>query len=43
MTDRMWQQPLWNCGQATYSNIVVADGHQQIVSGTVTNPGCDGA
>ena len=22
LTDRLWQQPLWNCGQATYSNLV---------------------
>ena len=42
VTDRMWQQPLWNCGQATYSNIVLRPGTNEIVSGTVTNPGCVG-
>ena len=40
LTDRMWQQPLWNCGQATYSNIVAENG--QIISGTVNRPGCNG-
>ena len=40
LTDRMWQQPLWNCGQAIYSNIVQENG--QIISGTVTRPGCNG-
>jgi iron complex outermembrane recepter protein len=38
--DRLWQQPLWNCGQATYSNLVVEDG--RIISGTVNRPGCNG-
>jgi TonB-dependent receptor len=38
--DRLWQQPLWNCGEATYSNLVVENG--QIISGTVNQPGCDG-
>jgi TonB-dependent receptor len=40
LTDRLWQQPLWTCGQATYSNIVVEDG--AIISGTVNRPGCNG-
>jgi TonB-dependent receptor len=40
VTDRLWQQPLWNCGQATYSNLVVDNG--QIISGTVNRPGCNG-
>ena len=40
LTDRLWQQPLWNCGQATYSNLVVENG--QIISGTVNRPGCNG-
>ena len=40
LTDRMWQQPLWNCGDATYSNIVTEDG--RIISGTVNRPGCNG-
>ena len=42
VTDRMWQQPLWQCGQATYSNIVLRPGTNQVISGTVTNPGCVG-
>ena len=42
VTDRMWQQPLWNCGQATYSNIVLRPGTNQVVSGTVNRPGCNG-
>ncbi len=42
VTDRMFAQPLWNCGQATYSNIVFRPGTNEIVSGTVQNPGCDG-
>jgi TonB-dependent receptor len=42
VTDRLWQQPLWNCGQATYSNIVLRPGTNEIVSGTVNRPGCDG-
>lgn len=40
VSDRLWQQPLWNCGEATYSNLVVENG--QIISGTVNQPGCDG-
>jgi TonB-dependent receptor len=40
VSDRLWQQPLWNCGQATYSNLVVENG--QIISGTVNRPGCNG-
>jgi iron complex outermembrane receptor protein len=40
LTDRLWQQPLWNCGQATYSNLVTENG--QIISGTVNRPGCNG-
>jgi iron complex outermembrane recepter protein len=43
LTDRMWAQPLWNCGEATYSNIALRPGTNQILSGTVTNPGCDTA
>ena len=42
VTDRMWAQPLWNCGSAIYSNIVTRPGTNEIVSGTVTNPGCPG-
>lgn len=42
VTDRMWAQPLWNCGQATYSNIELRPGTNEIVSGTVQNPGCPG-
>jgi iron complex outermembrane receptor protein len=40
VTDRMFAQPLWNCGQAVYSNIVFRPGTNDIVSGTVQNPGC---
>ena len=40
VSDRMWAQPLWNCGQAVYSNIVTRPGTNEIVSGTVTNPSC---
>ena len=40
LTDRLWQQPLWNCGQATYSNLVVEG--RNIISGTVNRPGCNG-
>ena len=40
LSDRLWQQPLWNCGQATYSNLVTDNG--QIISGTVNRPGCNG-
>jgi iron complex outermembrane receptor protein len=40
VSDRDWEQPLWNCGQAVYSNIVTRPGTNEIVSGTVTNPGC---
>ena len=43
LTDRMWAQPLWNCGEATYNNIVLRPGSNQILSGSVTNPGCDNA
>ena len=49
VTDRMWAQPLWSCGRptrdplaATYTNIVFRDGTNQIISGTVQNPGCPG-
>ncbi len=41
VTDHFFHQPLWNCGGATYSNIVTNDANQ-IISGTVTNPGCLG-
>jgi len=40
--DRDWEQPLWSCGAASYSNIVYRPGSDAIVSGTVTNPGCVG-
>lgn len=43
VTDRMFAQPLWNCGQAVYSDIVFRPGTNEIVSGTVQNPGCPGA
>ena len=44
VTDRMFAEPLWNCGnQATYSNIVYRPGTNEIVSGTVQNPGCPGS
>jgi iron complex outermembrane recepter protein len=42
VSDRMWAQPLWNCGSATYSNIVFRTGTNEIVSGTVNRPGCPG-
>jgi TonB-dependent receptor len=42
VTDRMWAQPLWNGGQAIYSNIQFRPGTNEILSGTVTNPGCPG-
>ena len=38
--DRFWQSPLWNCGEATYDNIVYRPGTNEIISGSVTNPGC---
>ena len=41
-TDQFYTQPLWSCGEASYSNIVVRPGTNQIVSGTVISPGCDG-
>lgn len=40
VSDRMYAQPLWNCGQAVYSNIVKRPGGNEIISGTVTNPSC---
>jgi TonB-dependent receptor len=40
VTDRMWAQPLWNGGQAIYTNIQYRPGTNEILSGTVTNPGC---
>jgi TonB-dependent receptor len=40
LTDRMWAQPLW--GGSSYSNLVFRDGTNQILSGTVTNPGAPG-
>jgi iron complex outermembrane receptor protein len=40
VTDRMFAEPLWNGGQAVYSNIVFRPGTNEIVSGTVQNPGC---
>ena len=43
LTDRMWAQPLWSCGgSAIYNNIVFREGTNQILSGSVTNPGCPG-
>lgn len=42
VTDRMFAEPLWNCG-STYSNIVYRPGTNEIVSGTVQNPGCPGS
>src|SRR3954451_2335601 len=39
VTDHFFEQPLWNCGAAIYSNIVT-DSNNHIVSGSVTNPGC---
>ena len=39
LQDRYWQSPLWNCGEATYSNLEI-DGEGRIISGSVTNPGC---
>lgn len=41
-SDTRWEQPLWNCGEASYSNIVFRPGTSDIVSGTVARPGCDG-
>ena len=41
--DRMWAQPLWNCGQAIYTNIQLRPGTNDILSGTVQNPGCPGS
>src|SRR5438309_6414827 len=42
--DRMWAQPLWSCGgQAIYSNIALRPGTNDILSGTVQNPGCPGS
>ncbi|HSV13451.1 MAG TPA: TonB-dependent receptor plug domain-containing protein, partial [Tepidisphaeraceae bacterium] len=44
VTDRMWAQPLWSCGgAATYSNIQFRPGTNEILSGTVQNPGCPGS
>jgi TonB-dependent receptor len=40
--DRMWAQPLWNCG-STYTNIQLRPGTNDILSGTVQNPGCPGS
>jgi TonB-dependent receptor len=41
LQDRWMHQPLWSCGtDATYSNIVYRPGSNEIVSGTVANPGC---
>ncbi len=40
--DRSWEQPLWSCGDATYSNIVFQPGTNQLLSGTVNRPGCVG-
>jgi iron complex outermembrane recepter protein len=42
VTDRMFAQPLWNCGQAIYSDLQYRPGTNEIVSGTVQNPGCPG-
>lgn len=36
--DRMFAQPLWNGGAATYENIVLDPGTNRIISGTVNNP-----
>ncbi|HEV2594724.1 MAG TPA: TonB-dependent receptor [Sphingomicrobium sp.] len=41
--DRMWAQPLWNGGQAVYSNIQLRPGTNDILSGTVQDPGAPGA
>jgi len=48
LSDRLWAQPLWSCGRpgidpdaATYSNIEV-DEDGNVISGSVTNPGCVG-
>ena len=44
VTDRMWAQPLWSCGtSAIYSNIQYRPGTNEVLSGTVTNPGCPGS
>ena len=43
LSDRMFAQPLWNCGEATYNNIVLRPGTNLIESGSVTNPGCNDA
>ena len=43
LEDRFWQSPLWNCGEATYDNIFFRPVTNQIVSGSVTNPGCNWA
>jgi iron complex outermembrane receptor protein len=43
VSDRMFAPPLWNCGEATYDNIVFREGTNQIISGSVTNPGCNDA
>ncbi|HET8725949.1 MAG TPA: TonB-dependent receptor, partial [Alphaproteobacteria bacterium] len=41
LEDRWMHQPLWSCGaDASYSNIVYRPGTNQVVSGTVTTPGC---
>ena len=39
LQDRYWQSPLWSCGAASYSNVVI-DSQGRVVSGSVTNPGC---
>lgn len=38
-TDRAFEQPLWNCGEAVYSDVVI-DSEGNVVSGSVSNPGC---
>jgi iron complex outermembrane recepter protein len=44
VTDRMWAQPLWSCNASTtYSNVQFRPGTNEILSGTVTNPGCPGS
>ena len=41
LEDRWMHQPLWSCGaDATYSNIEYRPGTNQVVSGSVTTPGC---
>jgi TonB-dependent receptor len=41
-SDRLFNQPLWNGGQAVYSNLVLQPGTNNLASGTVFRPGVPG-